>query len=258
MRLDIYCVVSLLCQACILTFLSITVVEAQDAPDVCTGYNPDTGFWGGIGVASKCTGEQCSCPVNHAYVASSGNRGVFGPGKYVALSGDCCPLADDILLDRHEYHLDRCPPGSVATGSREEGQEDGKKLFSLRCTRINESRYQLSEESPGVQWGLVKHFRGEIYGVDVIGWSQIPVGWRYGIGRAPGYRPGKRHTAGCIAYPFGGLLVAKVNKSCAGIFFRQLKYRGLPGDPPAGTTVKLFPDCRAISDPLDKNAKCIK
>ncbi len=224
---------------------------ADGPPYPCIGFNPGIDRWGEIG-------PDANCPDGYAYLGTVPMLGIASPGKYLALMGDCCRIADDILTDTHEYQMESCPADHVATGARFEGKDERRETWSMRCTKINTGRYQLAEPSEGYQWGLKKDFRHYLHNVKAIGWSRIPLGLRYGIGRVRNAKPGKRRTDGCIGYPFGSLLVSKTHKLCHGIYFSQLQYRGAPGDPPAGTPVEIIPKCAAISDPNDRNATCIK
>ena len=35
------------------------------------------------------------------------------------------------------------------------------------------------------------------------------------------------------------------------MYFRELRYKGIAGDPPAGTPVKMYPDCTRIANVFD-------
>ena len=85
--------------------------------------------------------------------------------------------------------------------------------------------------------------------------GDIPIALRYGIGRM-GFNEWDRD--GCVGFPYGSLLVAKSAKGCGKIQFTELEFTGLPGDSPAGTPVKMFPDCSGVDNPFSPFASCVK
>src|SRR5262249_28000724 len=110
--------------------------------------------------------------------------------------------------------------------------------------------YHLGPLTPGVYWGhgLSSHFQGN--GMELF---QIPLAIRYGISRQEYSR---WSIDGCIGIPFGSLLVKKAAGHCRDAGYRQLLYNGLPGDPPAGTPVTMFPDCKRMENIFDPTAGC--
>lgn len=185
------------------------------------------------------------CPPNHA---------IFDRAS------TCCALpAVDILTDEHVQVTSQCPPDYVATGEKVFlGQEQiyDRECTSCtrkyRCTRINTERYQLGEPTPGAYWGAgSKSWANSTRFMK----REIPVAIRYGIGRKGRY---SWDFQGCVGLPWGSLLAGNHGwKECQNMLFRQLQFRGRQGDPPQGIPVQMFPRCRAISDYLSPDARCI-
>ena len=124
--------------------------------------------------------------------------------------------------------------------------------LQLRCTRVNQDRYELGESAAGIYFGLNSTYYLEPNRITI---RDIPAAIRYGMGR-----DGLTHwlSSGCIGQPFGGLAVGGQGKRCYEQFFRQLRFRGLPGDPPRGTAVRMFPDCDDISDIFSPRPECVR
>jgi hypothetical protein len=76
---------------------------------------------------------------------------------------------------------------------------------------------------------------------------------RYALGRVGKY---EWDDNGCLGFPFGSLFASKQGKRCHDYLFRQLQFRGSPGDPPAGTPVSMFPECKNISSEYDEKPTC--
>lgn len=220
------------------------VAVAGMNPGVCVGYNPEKNAFGE---------EWRSCPAGYAFMTADDAAGPAGPARIIGAHGACCPLpANDMLSEQHVFSEDACPEDHVATGAKglEKGHSGAKYL---RCTRINTDRYQLGEMTPGIYWG--NGFAGW-QGSRRIEWEDIPAGLRYAAGRQNADR---WDIDGCVGYPWGSLLAKKESKYCAGMLFRQVQFKGAPGDPPAGTPVKMFADCDEITNVNDPvNARCVK
>ncbi len=123
----------------------------------------------------------------------------------------------------------------------------------MRCTKINTARYQLGEARPGAYWGSGA---AGWKGATRITWDNIPAAIRYANGREEQHR---WDVDGCIGYPWGSLLAEKHSKYCSGMMFKQLQFKGLDGDPAAGTVVKMFPDCDDVANIDDpQKATCVK
>ena len=212
------------------------------APKICLSYNGEDALqpWG--------VPRKEDCPKNHA--AFGGRRGIAD--SQVTIYPVCCPLpADDILLEEHRYVENQCPPEYIVTG----GSLDRRPLVQnekplVRCTKVNLDRYILGETTPGVFWGY-----SSVY------WQipqrflkrSIPAAIRASMGRQSEF---EWETRGCIGYPFGSVLTARSKKQCRYFSFRQLQFRGMDGDPPVGTAVQMFPDCRSISSDVDPEPEC--
>ena len=223
-------------------------------PKICLGYtkyaagNGEVEHWG--------YADERGCFANQAIY--SGQRGLLRPKTLPPLSypfqSDCCPLpADDILTEEKKVVNFECPPDFVATATIPFDPAQAKRNRPVVCTKINTARYQLAPPSPGVYWGF-----GSAYWRNAARFERrdIPAAIRYGVGRNSRF---EYDIQGCIGYPFGSVLIAKATSSprCAELRFSQIQYRGLPGDPPQGTPVKMFPDCSDVTDVFDPQAGCI-
>ena len=226
--------------------LSQELQSIDHHPQLCSGY---------LGTIKDGSGEDWGsvtdkCPKNYAFYAtlpSSSPRDSLP--EDVSLVGFCCPLpAQDILTTNEFIEREQCPENSVATGLANVDCEDCRN--ALICTEINTQRYELSTVTPGVLWGnsstFWKHRRRVQFG-------ELPPGLKYGVSRRNKYT---FVFAGCIGYPFGSLVVGKRNKRCQGILFRQLMYRGMFGDSPAGTPVKMYPDCNVVTSLFSTEPVC--
>ena len=212
-----------------------------NGPYVCLGYNPTS--------PQKWGAPYGRCPDGYAFYSSLEHPGrVEGP-EYAFASGTCCRLpARDILRADQVTASAACPDGYVAVGST--GTLIADRNNALICQQINSDRYQLSEQRAGLYRGLGASLRA--YG-KVLADEDIPEAIRPGVLRLS---EGKMAIDGCVGDPPGSLLTAKA-KRCSNQRYRQLQYRGLSGDPPAGTPVQMFPICRSISGSLDPTAGCL-
>lgn len=208
-------------------------------PQICVGVNSDEPTFG-------YTKEQC--PKHHAIYANSDVPGAHktGPGRYVQLTGLCCPLpSDDILTDEHLYfEQETCPDQYVATGAG----GDCEDKCTMRCTKINTKRYKLGPEK--VAYYVKFADAGRLFGqgrTKRVFWENLPQALRYGINRT-------KHdlwaSDGCLGVSLGSLLTRKNQKRCDGFFYRELQYLD-------GVPVKMFPDCEAISDLYSAKPQCL-
>jgi hypothetical protein len=161
----------------------------------------------------------------------------------------------DILTDEHVYVESHCPTSFVATGVQLTSSLEHPPCPScrthLRCTKINTSRYQLSEPAAGRYWGTgVSSDSQRVWSTR----SELPLSVRYGIGRRT-YR--NWDVDGCIGKPIGSLLVEYGFTRCERFRFSELRYTGLPGDPAAGAPVTMFPSCSKLLDPFDPTGGCV-
>lgn len=85
--------------------------------------------------------------------------------------------------------------------------------------------------------------------------ADIPPAIRFGVTRRSHF---EFLENGCIGDPPGSLLVRKLTKKCFDFHFQQLQFRGIAGDPPQGTAVRMFPECRYIADIFDTDSECIQ
>ncbi len=233
---------------------------------VCLGYNPETKTWGDLGVRKNYDGPS-NCPANHAFVATSREFGPKRTGEFIGLFGSCCPLPEDVLLDQHIFVSEECPENHVATGaqlseagnekckdaSEEECIADWQNLKQLmRCTKINTNRYLLASPKPSLAWGWQPHFSTLFE--EKTSKSRMPLSLRHGIGRLSRT---SWNREGCVAFPWGSLIVKKSSKYCSGFYSRELLYAGADGDPVRGAPVRYYADCGAIQDPLSPEGACI-
>lgn len=211
---------------------------------LCLGYNFKKDTWGS---------ENIACPPHHAAYGSDDPAGVRGPAEKIRAGLVCCPLpSNDILSRRHVYVRQECPENFVGTGGKRLGKP-GEFVYLLRCTRINRKRYQLASTAPGRYWG---DGAAGWEGSKRVRWDNIPPAIRYAHGRSSSDH---WDVDGCVGYPWGSLLSGKTSKFCGGFSFRQLQFGGLPGDPPRGTPVRMFPECEHLANlETPTETKCIK
>ena len=166
---------------------------------------------------------------------------------------DCCALpADDILTQTVVNADTECPPEHIATGSALYTDKCPACPRPLRCTKINTVRYQLGPPQPGAYWGFGTTFWRNTTRYQR---SELPAAIRYAVGRHDRF---DYRAQGCIGEPFGSLLTARTGRrTCAALKFAELQYRGLPGDPPRGTPVKMFPDCSAVLNYTSPEPQCV-
>lgn len=231
--------------------VSAAAVDSQHQPKVCLGYNALYKRWGPL--SSDEGADLHYCPDNYAFFGTVVPLGAQRAGRHISLLGYCCPLpAKDILLEDHLEEYEQCPDGYVATGSQAWQCRSEECQMLMRCTKINSERYQLGPAKTGIAWGI----RGRYPWKEkkTIKRVELPIAVRWGLTRR-----GKidRANEGCVGDPIGSLLAAKTSKRCKGFYFRQLQFRGRAGDPPAGTAVRMYPDCRDITDELDPEGVCI-
>ena len=219
-------------------------VEGETAsgiiPRTCVGFNHKKNAWGY---------EYGLCPSGHAYYGVDDPAGAEGPAEAISVATNCCSLpAEDMLTESHVFATEECPINYIATGAQTNKKSESKEI-RLRCTKINTERYQLGEMTPGIYWG---DGAAGWKGSKRIAWDNIPAGIRYAQGRVS---KDKWDIDGCIGFPWGSVLTKKSSKHCSGFSFRQFQFRGIEGDPLAGTPVKMFAICNDIGDVDDPNGK---
>lgn len=235
-------------------------------PGVCVGYNPVAKDWGLVG-SVPYTGEGSDCPEGFAFINAHFVAGQIRDAEFIPVRGICCELPKGALTTEHVYSVTECPADTVVTGARPdpaynfscpEGWDKCEKRWlsipqQLRCTRVS-PRLRVSAPTPSWVLGYAAEVR--TWRADRarhVALPMLPPAIRYAIARKNQYG---RHDTMCLGFPFGSSLVGKTEKGC-GFLWGQIQYRGLPGDPAAGTPLKTYPDCLALSDPFDPNAKCI-
>lgn len=166
----------------------------------------------------------------------------------------CCPLpSDDILTDEHLMTSSECPEDYVVTGPTISPPKHCPECdLVTRCTKINTKRYMLGTKTRAAAWGIgASSWKEE----RILQKRDIPVAIRFAIGRNSEF---SWQALSCIGLPFGALLVSSTAIQCHDFVFRQLQYRGLPGDPPKGSPVVMFPDCTRLSSKFEPNPECIR
>lgn len=211
-------------------------------PSVCVGYNPD-GY--------RVWGETpADCPRGYGALAADDPTAAVSRATTQARVL-CCPLpAKDILTDVHSESESICEDGYVVTGGVASYCETCVK--KLRCTKLNTARYQLGPPIAGAYWGSGLSMFPQFSRLNK---AAVPPALRFGLGRL-----GESYwdEDGCVPDRYGALLTSKSDGSCSSYIFRELQYSGTqPGDPPAGTPVKVLPDCVSISSPFDRYPRCI-
>lgn len=215
--------------------------ESGPGPFACIGFNPEqANRWGDVFER---------CPRGYAYYSFRDQAREDTAPERIAPGGACCRLpAEDILTEETVEVLDRCPDGSVATGGNIKGATENY----LACTKINSKRYQLGPIAGGRYFGVGFSMHKERSRAD---FGQIPVAMRSALGRTD-YNGWVGE--GCVGQVAGHLVVGKEPHSCADIQFRELQYRGVDGDPPTGTPVKMFPACSKIENEFDPLSGCYR
>ncbi len=219
---------------------------ARDEPSVCLGYRPAVPTT----TESKWGRAWGSCPRGYAFYGTA--EGAHVDAARNVIWGACCKLpADDVLEDRtHEVEATQlCPPGYFVTGASRPGCAScGADLL---CTAVNATRYELGPPLPGRYWG--EGFSGRQQR-ERLQLTDLPLAVRYGVARS-GYSTWD--IDGCVGTPAGAVLVGAVGRYCDQTMFSELRFRGLAGDPPAGTPVTMFPRCRELQNPFDPASGCI-
>lgn len=216
--------------------------QRMQHPRICVGYNPDWWYapWGRIG-------PEYLCPKGFALFSVDDPPG-RGESRQL---GPCCPLpASDIVTDEIVYVDADCPEEYILRGLV--SAESGERRYQAACGRINTLRYKLGPPQPGVYWGRTSRALDDVIHIPTR--ERMPLAIRYSVGRTS-----VEHwdTDGCIGPSWDSLLSGRGFGSCADYSYRRLQYAGLPGDPPAGTPVQVFPDCLLIDDPFSPDAQCV-
>lgn len=212
------------------------VAVAGSMPQACISYNPSRNEWGE---------EFHTCAPGYASYGVADSGGKERDGSMIPAVQYCCPVPSPDILTKEEIYVEKiCPENYVATGSKLDFSKGEFTIQYMRCTKINSARYKLGDTHGALYFG--NGFAGW-QASERIDREDIPAGLRFGIGRNSKDRWAEE---GCVGYPYGSMLTEKHSKYCGGFLFRELQFTGLPGDPPAGTPVKMFADCNQV-DRLD-------
>lgn len=216
-------------------------------PYVCVGYHAMTYQEDGN---SKWGRRESYCPPHSgSYFTPEAD---LEPTANIASRLACCPLpGEDILAEKQVRAEGSCPEGMIAIGSVRRDEKDFNSTRDLICSPVSE-RYQLGPETGGFYVGQGFSARAH---KDRLRLGQVPAAIRSATNRLEfAYWYGD----GCIGVPFGSLFTGRLDegRGCSRTRFRQLQYRGLPGDPPQGTPVRMFPDCAAIDNIFRPDARC--
>lgn len=236
---------------------------------ICTGLDPEL-----RAVLLRTVGVEnveAYCPPAH-YILTAASVGHLAGGtpETMTIRFTCCAAPQGLLLDEHVLAPVECPDGTIATGERLDTRslvrftpgaaKSAVKL--LRCTKLAPrfalgARARPAEVSPLTS--LASEWLENPLSLEKsetrLSRGTIPAAIRYSVGRGEGP---SRDLDWCIGHPFGSPLVAKKDRECSSYGFRQVVFRGLPGDPKAGTPVPMYADCIAIEDPLGPDPKCVK
>lgn len=237
---------------------------ARSDPPVCLGYDPVTLQWGPVKATANSDGL---CAPNFAIVATMRNffEGVI-PVREAEFWGTCCPLPPDALSETFELVENSCPENSVVTGvvrAPSSAPRSDKVHFLLRCHHLRTDRYQLGPVEHGAEFdltiGAVFYLRNfsqlEWSAPPPLHWGELPPGIRYALGRVS---QSEWSWNGCAPYPVGALLTSRKRIRCSALEFRPLIPVSARHDAADAEAVRIYPDCRAIDNPLSPNAKCIK
>lgn len=214
--------------------------------------------------------EQHLCTQGHAVVsASTLVSSEAGDHERAATAGNCCPMPADALSFHSSWHFRRCPPDHVVTGvslrylSEAPSMRAGEYGNMYHCTKLNTYRYQLGAPTlalrvTSIPYGLTHIGIKWLLGIDPhdrVSWKYLPPALRYGIMRSD---RAAFEDYGCAGYPWGSPLVGRRGATNCGHEHRRIEYRGLPGDPPNGTPVKMFEDCVAVRNPFSREPECVR
>ena len=237
-----------------LGFLLLPIVGlAEERPQICTGFNPETGNWG-----TKLRPWEHLCPDNYGMLGTNKPR---GPGRGVSVSalGICCPLpSKDILTSNHIFVGMRCPENFIATGAKllqKSALDPTERQIHLRCTEINIDKYALTKAEPGAAWGFDSSSAFFWKERLILKMSDLPPAHRDGLRRRD---LNEFHDSGCVSWPYGGLLVGKYNKRCKDIVFSRLLRKEIRNGLATTKPVIMYPQCRYVSDLFSEKAFCVE
>lgn len=197
-----------------------------------------------VGLVEGSWGRQGRCPRGYAfYGLDDSSDARSGPA-----SGPCCPLPMKDIQIGEPFSADLvCPELSMLIGWERRCESCG---YSVLCVRVNPARYQLGPETAGVYWGFGFSRWDESQFIPKM---NLPPNLRHAVGRM-GFA--EWDIDGCVGVPLGSVLTGRPEGFCSGTRFRQLQYRGLAGDPPQGTPVKMLQECREVVDLFSAGGRC--
>ncbi len=190
-----------------------------------------------------------NCPPNYAVFAVNTPGGSRSQSaEQVKVRAICCPLpSEDMLSNEHVRVFDTCPEGFVVTSATSDPLcADCRK--SMRCTKLNQAKYQLGPLLPGAYWG---HGSASWKQQDVVNRVNAPGSLRQALGRTGRYN---WELQGCTGYPWGSLMVSKSTKRCQGFGFRQLLRLGENAE---AAVIPVFQNCATIDDIYSKTPRCV-
>lgn len=219
--------------------------------------------------------SDATCPASTAVMAARNGSGPTRPLSQFSLSGSCCPVPEGMLTDEHQVVPERCPAGFVVTGVHQHLEDpalletasgqlaslsDTEKLryfpfarrYSLRCTRVNSQRFQVTEPQAGIFIGWYRHLRSTFE--QRSSRSQIPLELRYGLGRVSQFA---WLPSFCVGKPWGSMLVGMGRKRCSEFSFVSVQYKGAEGDPPSGTPAIRTAKCLYLQDRYSATPVCM-
>ena len=204
-------------------------VPGGTGPFACIGSYPGRSKWG------RTNG---SCPTGYAMME------VDDFGTKADLLAICCRLpADDILTNESTLVERDCPSNFIVTGRVAECLNCAPKL---QCTKLDTGKYVLSKAKAGTFWGLGYSSREK----SALLKHRIPVSFRFAVGRSSRK---SWDLDGCIGSPIGSVLVSKSGSDCRNMLFSEIAHVSDAGIKP----LIQFPECKRITDPLDRHAVCI-
>lgn len=184
-------------------------------------------------------------------------------GDFPSVACGVLPFDDMLSKNPAELHVMRtsedCLANEVITGAL---YIDAEATTHVLCSKINTARYKLGSRLKASYWGSGSS--GSKKALYKINKNVVPAVMRYTLGRS--YTPNRPtpnlDTAlwdadGCVGYDATepsvsqfGFIFVKYNRSpyqCGYFEVAQFQYAGLPGDPPSGTAVNMFPQtCSSI------------
>ncbi len=214
---------------------------SSPGPKMCVGFLPGNkyGRWGRT---------RDRCPKGYAVLETGIMRTRGKTIDAVSLPSTCCPLpSSDILTDEETETDSQCPSGFLAIGKIWD-PNCSECSAKLSCRKVNSSRYQLGVAEKGQYWG----FRRYLYDGPGLEKSEIPLALRAGFGRVTFNT--WAHD-GCLGKTVGAALTG-IGERCPNMSFAEIQYSGAAGDPPKGTPVKMFPDCRKQGNIFDPLSSC--